>query len=384
MVNGSNPPVASSSIFSADDASDRIVWIRANRRPRARAHSCCRRAPGCDRRYWTASRVNHPLKEGSFGRAPHPSVDSGHHHDTTTMSSQQPIPGSYKKPPFSSSPYGVTPPPIPNIPLRTTGSPANDNTRGSIAEGGGSSYVAAATSFRPKSFKPRAASGGTGSFFSAHSQTSAGFLDNGNGNGIGEKKPINRTSNEAAGSVGGVSALSKALEREGVAKASQDGDTPDDKGKRLTLPERSDSNLSVPRVPTPKDDTRSDSASQNPTPAVTATPTDISEIPEEEKLRILRKHLVSAEERQQASPTPGDGVSPGGSRTASIHGGSGYNVPAPQAGPAGSAFSRVSGTRTPDAGGSGVTQPPWDGSADGDGNGEAFPIPYDAPGGDVT
>lgn len=299
------------------------------------------------------------------------------------MSSQQPIPGSYKKPPFSSSPYGVTPPTIPNIPLRTTGSPANDNPRGSVAEGGGGgggSYIAAATSFRPKSYKPRAASGGTGSFFTAHSQGSAGFPDNGNGNGIGEKKPIKRTSEEVASSVGEVSALSKALEREGVAKVPQDEDT-NDKG-RLAPPERSESALSIPRIPTPNNDTRSETASQEP-PAATATPTDISEIPEEEKLRILRRHLVSAEERQQASPTPGDGVSPGGSRRTSIHG-SGFNVPAPQAGPAGSAFSRVSGARTPDAGGSGVTHSPWDDSGEQDGNGEAFPIPYDAPGGDVT
>jgi proton-coupled amino acid transporter len=307
------------------------------------------------------------------------------------MSSQQPIPGSYKKPPFSSSPYGVTPPTIPNIPLRTTGSPANDNPRGSVAEGGGGgSYIAAATSFRPKSYKPRAASAGTGSFFSAHSQGSGGFTDSGNGGAIGEKKPVKRTQEEVAGSLGpGVSALSKALEREGVAKVPQDADeTSTDKpdSQRLAAPERSDSAISVPRIPTPtNNDTRSETATHEPAQATTATPTDISEIPEEEKLRILRKHLVSAEERQQASPTPGDGVSPGGSRGTSIHGGSGFNnVPPPQAGPAGSAFSRVSGARTPDAGGSGVTHSPWDDTPEGEGNGEAFPIPYDAPGGDVT
>lgn len=304
------------------------------------------------------------------------------------MSSQQPIPGSYKKPPFSSSPYGVTPPPIPNIPPRATGSPSNNQPRGSIVEGGGGSYIAAATSFRPKSFNPRAASAGTGSYFSAHSQGSLGDADNGNGSGLGEKRQIRKgSSGQSSNSATGVSALSKALEREGVAKATQDGDESSTNNldiDRLAPPDRTPSpgSVPVPRIPTP---TNVESRSGTPTqePGATATPTDISEIPEEEKLRILRKHLVSAEERQQSSPVPGDGVSPGGSRTASIHAGqSTFSTPAPQAA-GGSGISRASGTRTPDAGASGIARSIRDDAGE-ETNGDAFPIPYDAPGGDVT
>ncbi|KAI5450432.1 hypothetical protein NCC49_003055 [Naganishia albida] len=299
------------------------------------------------------------------------------------MSSQQPIPsGSYKKPPFSSSPYGATPPPIPNIPPRTTGSPANNQPRGSIAEGGAGSYIAAATSFRPKSFNPRAASAGTGSYFSAHSQGSLGDADNGNGSGLGEKRQIRKGSlGHPSNSVAGVSALSKALEREGVAKVSPDDDSSNSKldTNKLAPPDRTPSpgSVPVPRVPTPSNiETSTEGV------GATATPTDISEIPEEEKLRILRKHLVSAEERQGSSPAPGDGASPGGSRPTSIRGHSSFTTPVAQ-GAGGSGISRVSGTRTPDAGGSGIARSIRDDAGE-DANGDAFPIPYDAPGGDVT
>lgn len=307
------------------------------------------------------------------------------------MSSTQPIPGSYKKPPFSSSPYGVTPPPIPNIPPRTTGSPANNNPRGSIGDGGGGSYIAAATSFRPKSFNPRAASAGTGSYFSAHSQGSLADADNGNGGGLGEKKQIKGgNAGQAASSIGvGASALSKALEREGVAKAAQDDGASDNKLKADSLapPDRTPSPAAIPRIPTPtNNEGQSETTVPEPSaPAATATPTDISEIPEEEKLRILRKHLVSAEERQQSTPTPGDGVSPGGSRTASIHAGqSTFSMPGPQGGAGGSGVSRASGARTPEAGASGIARSIRDDSGEPEADGEAFPIPYDAPGGDVT
>lgn len=299
------------------------------------------------------------------------------------MSSQQPIPsGSYKKSPFSSSPYGATPPPIPNIPPRTTGSPSNNQARGSIVEGGGGSYIAAATSFRPKTFNPRAASVGTGSYFSAHSQGSLGDADNGNGSGLGEKRQIRKASSgQPANSVAGISALSKALEREGVAKVSPEDESPSNKldTDKLAPPDRTPSpgSVPVPRIPTP---TNVESHTEE--PAAAATPTDISEIPEEEKLRILRKHLVSAEERQGSSSAPGDGASPGGSRPTSIRGNSAFSTPAPQAA-GGSGISRASGTRTPDAGASGIARSIRDDAGE-DTNGDAFPIPYDAPGGDVT
>ncbi|KAJ9105499.1 hypothetical protein QFC21_001870 [Naganishia friedmannii] len=314
------------------------------------------------------------------------------------MSSNQAIPGSYGKPPFSSSPYGATPPSIPNIPPRTTGSPANgNNRRGSMTEAGGAgSYSAVATSFRPKSYNPHAASGGTGSFFSAHSQgrNSADGERNAT-NGIGEKKQLAKAGNggEVASSVTGVSALSKALEREGVAKVGA-GESTKDSAFNLSVPppNQTSATPTIPRIPTPGSEHPPEGVTLDHTSAVVPPPpTDISEIPEEEKLRILRKHLVSAEERQQASPNAADGVSPGGSHAGSVHaGGSAFSFPAPgtaNGGAGGSAVSRASGAKTPDPGASGVAGSIRDDAGDAEGtveNGETFPIPYDAPGGDVT
>ncbi|KAJ9120617.1 hypothetical protein QFC22_002546 [Naganishia vaughanmartiniae] len=307
------------------------------------------------------------------------------------MSSNQAIPGSYGKPPFSSSPYGATPPSIPNIPPRATGSPANgNNRRGSMTEGGGAgSYSAVATSFRPKSYNPHAASGVTGSAQS-HGRNSVDGQANG-ANNLGEKRQLDKPGNgkELAASVTGVSALSKALEREGVAKVGN-GESTKDSASNLSvpLPNQTSATPSIPRIPTPGSEHPPGETPQDHTPAVVPTPTDISEIPEEEKLRILRRHLVSAEERQQASPTPGDGASPGGSHTGSIHaGGSAFSIPAAAGAGGASAVSRASGTKTPDPGASGIARSIRDDSGDTEGtaeNGETFPIPYDAPGGDVT
>ncbi|KAJ9095765.1 hypothetical protein QFC19_007478 [Naganishia cerealis] len=327
------------------------------------------------------------------------------------MSSNQTIPSSGgKKPPFSSSsPYGITPPTVPNIPPRTsTGSPAN-NARGSIVEGGGGQYIAAATSFRPKSFNPRAAatSSGGGSFFSANSHGEGrnsgdhpAITGDGTASVIGEKRQLLPGTIASGGGepgtiVGKESALSKALERERVAKSTTTTTTTttkDDASNVSIPPLQSD----IPRIPTPG--TEHPPSSDVPTPPVQAP--DISEIPEEEKLRILRRHLVSADERQGSTPSPTAGVeSPGGdSRRASIHhaGGSTFSIAGQgqgQGGAGGSGVSRVSGTRTPDHGPGGASgfarSIRDDASAAGDaenggGAGETFPIPYDAPGGDVT
>lgn len=272
-----------------------------------------------------------------------------------------------------------------------------------MAEGGGAgSYKAVATSFRPKSYNPHAVSGGTGSFFSAHSQgrNSVDGEANGGANGLGEKRSLGKVGNGGGGELGtsatGVSALSKALEREGVAKVGA-AESTKDSASNLSVPppHQSSAAPSIPRIPTPGSEHPPEAVTSDHTSAVVPPPpTDISEIPEEEKLRILRKHLVSAEERQQATPSPGDGVSPGGSHAGSIHtggGGSGFSFPAPGAaagGGGGSGVSRASGTKTPDPGASGVARSIRDDAGDADGTaengGETFPIPYDAPGGDVT
>lgn len=75
----------------------------------------------------------------------------------------------------------------------------------------------------------------------------------------------------------------------------------------------------------------------------------------EEKAKVLRRHLVSAEERRpSASATPVDVPSPGGASPVGEHGDSGM-----QGGTSGS--STLQGHEA-----------------------EQFPIPYDAAGGDVT
>lgn len=81
-------------------------------------------------------------------------------------------------------------------------------------------------------------------------------------------------------------------------------------------------------------------------------------VTEEEKARVLRRHLVSADERS-ASAKPS--LTPGDATPVGDHGDSGY-------------FGGGSGGVPADANGSGVVQ-----NTD-----ESFPIPYDAPGGDVT
>lgn len=77
----------------------------------------------------------------------------------------------------------------------------------------------------------------------------------------------------------------------------------------------------------------------------------VAGVPDEEKAKVLRRHLVSAEERTSNAPTPAAKLSPAAS-------------PGPS-------------SRNGDPGESAITQR----SDDGD---DPFPIPYDAPGGDVT
>lgn len=79
----------------------------------------------------------------------------------------------------------------------------------------------------------------------------------------------------------------------------------------------------------------------------------IAGVPDEEKAKVLRRHLVSAEERTSNVPTPAMKLSPATS-------------PGPS--------SRHSGV---DPGESSITRRSDD-------NDDPFPIPYDAPGGDVT
>lgn len=77
----------------------------------------------------------------------------------------------------------------------------------------------------------------------------------------------------------------------------------------------------------------------------------VAGVPDEEKAKVLRRHLVSAEERTSNAPTPAMKLSPAAS-------------PGPS-------------SRNGDPGESSLTRR----SDDGD---DPFPIPYDAPGGDVT
>jgi proton-coupled amino acid transporter len=95
---------------------------------------------------------------------------------------------------------------------------------------------------------------------------------------------------------------------------------------------------------TGKDPATPDHASGSATPlrADESAFSNLAEIPDEEKARVLRRHLVSAEERGTSKvPTPGHDGTP------------------------------VEGSQ---AGDSAVVDGPED----------PFPIPYDAPGGDVT
>jgi proton-coupled amino acid transporter len=96
----------------------------------------------------------------------------------------------------------------------------------------------------------------------------------------------------------------------------------------------------------------------------------------EDKARVLRRHLVSAEERGGKSGSPGGHIS-GDVTPVGDHGDSG--IAGGGNGGASAIESRDdddgSGPSTSKAGGSGY------GSTD---NEETFPLPYDAPGGDVT
>lgn len=79
----------------------------------------------------------------------------------------------------------------------------------------------------------------------------------------------------------------------------------------------------------------------------------VAGVPDEEKAKVLRRHLVSAEERGSSAATPAAKLSPAAS-------------PGP------------SSRQSVDAGESSVTRRSEENADD------PFPIPYDAPGGDVT
>lgn len=90
---------------------------------------------------------------------------------------------------------------------------------------------------------------------------------------------------------------------------------------------------------------------------------NLADVPDEEKARVLRRHLVSADERGASSPTP-MGQSPAGS---------GVNMGST---PTTAEFEDVPGESGINGYGS-IDAHPRDDS-------DQFPIPYDAPGGDVT
>lgn len=90
---------------------------------------------------------------------------------------------------------------------------------------------------------------------------------------------------------------------------------------------------------------------------------NLADVPDEEKARVLRRHLVSADERGASSPTP-MGQSPAGS---------GVNMGGT---PTRAEFEDVPGESGVNGYGSIDAQPRDDS--------DQFPIPYDAPGGDVT
>ncbi|OXC64687.1 hypothetical protein AYX13_05965 [Cryptococcus neoformans] len=90
---------------------------------------------------------------------------------------------------------------------------------------------------------------------------------------------------------------------------------------------------------------------------------NLADVPDEEKARVLRRHLVSADERGVSSPTTG-GRSPAGS---------GVNMGGT---PTRAEFDDIPGESGVSGYGSTDAQPRDDS--------DQFPIPYDAPGGDVT
>ena len=97
----------------------------------------------------------------------------------------------------------------------------------------------------------------------------------------------------------------------------------------------------------------------------------VSEFTDEDKAKVLRRHLVSAEARSaRQSPAPGEVDITGGNSE------SGVSTPLPS-GQSTAASGNGSGNVDGDAPGS-------SGSGSSDETASEFPIPYDAPGGDVT
>ncbi|KAL1408401.1 hypothetical protein Q8F55_005213 [Vanrija albida] len=162
--------------------------------------------------------------------------------------------------------------------------------------------------------------------------------------------------------------FSSTSRRPSMAAAAAGGESdPNLLGTRTSLSGRSFSSaLTASRDPTPNpasgdnDDPFDETEPGASTPAAGESAfSNIDEVPDEEKARVLRRHLMTADERGSKSSTPALRVSPSGSP-------SGGSIAGPPS----------------DA-------PPGDSSASGYGStskrdDDAFPIPYDAPGMDVT
>lgn len=178
------------------------------------------------------------------------------------------------------------------------------------------------SSFQPRSFTDRAAASGSAGVSAFEHRSSVA--------GLGDKTvPAVPSSNMA-------SALTAAL-------GSPTKSTPLD-------------NLEVPgETATP------DAESATPRPDE-STFSNVADVPDEEKARVLRRHLVSAEERGSGSKTgtPGQRTSPTGT-------------------PAGGSIAGDAVAAT--AGDSSIS---YGSATDPASSEEPFPIPYDAPGGDVT
>jgi hypothetical protein len=293
----------------------------------------------------------------------------------------------------SSRGMGIASPPVPNIPPRNTDSPFG-------------------TSFRPKSF--------AGSFaerdFSASYAKRKGLDSAGNqGNKDRSSSSANKDlhlgeKRDTGSSVGAkVSALTAGLD-----EGKQDGSKASN-SKRDESPDKSDQSgnedgsskkkpdLTIPNMPrqfssnSMRKDPPTPGDSGISTPGHVVTPTQIEEIPEEEKLRILRRHLVSAEERfhgdtRRGSVIDGDirpSVTESKSRKSSKTGGvlpdfrndSNLTVPSDSA-----------VVTEEDAGTSAITKNTNGGKSSRKGSmrlveeesQDVFPMPYDALGGDVT
>ncbi|WOO77782.1 Vacuolar amino acid transporter 3 [Vanrija pseudolonga] len=150
-----------------------------------------------------------------------------------------------------------------------------------------------------------------------------------------------------------------------AAGAAAEGGDSNGLGTRTAVSARSTSSaLTASRGPTPNPATTGDD--DNPfdeSEAGASTPaagesafSNINEVPDEEKARVLRRHLMTADERGSKSSTPARRVSPAGSP--------GGGSIAPSDPPGESSVSAYGSTSRRDD--------------------DAFPIPYDAPGMDVT